>query len=220
MARRALTLLVTGFGPFPGIPVNPTEGLARRLARSGRFRRIGIDVVAHVFATRWATVARDLPKVLAGVKPDAVLHLGVAGRRRKISIETIARPSPSRIAPDAGGRSAASSSDPTHGDAPLKIAAPAQPLLSGFIAAGAPAHLSNDAGRYLCNALYHQSLAQRRDQSSLRPTVFIHVPMPGPTRSSPPSARVRSRKPRERETINGLENAMLALARAARNGRR
>lgn len=221
MAQAKLKLLVTGFGPFPGIRVNPTERLARRLSQSGRFRRIGIDVAAHVFPTRWATVARDLAGVIAREKPDAVLHLGVAGRRRKISIEMIARPSPSTISPDAGGSSAALSKHPTQkrAAASFSIAAPAQQLLAGLDRAGAAAHLSPSAGRYLCNALYHHSLSLRADERATRPTVFIHVPMPGPTRSSLPLARVRSRKPGERATLAGLENALLTLARAARKVR-
>ncbi|HKN09806.1 MAG TPA: pyroglutamyl-peptidase I, partial [Pseudomonadota bacterium] len=29
----SLTVLITGFGPFPGAPFNPTEPLAQELAR-------------------------------------------------------------------------------------------------------------------------------------------------------------------------------------------
>ncbi|WP_342359073.1 peptidase C15 [Terrarubrum flagellatum] len=213
---KPLKLLVTGFGPFPGIHVNPTDRLARLLARSGRFRRMGIAIEAHVFPTRWATVARDLPDVLKTTKPDAVLHLGVAGRRRKISVEMFARPSPSAISPDAGGKSAAPAS--RKGAALLRrIAAPAAPLLNALEKAGSASHLSHTAGRYLCNAIYHQSLSLRAEARDKRPTVFIHVPMPGPARASLPLSRVRSRKPGERATLKGLEEALLVLARAARS---
>ena len=35
MAYAMTTILVTGFGPFPGAPFNPTAPLVERLARCG-----------------------------------------------------------------------------------------------------------------------------------------------------------------------------------------
>ena len=59
------TILITGFGPFPGAPFNPTGALVTELAR----RRIPalrhIRRVAHVFATSYAAVDRELPALLA-----------------------------------------------------------------------------------------------------------------------------------------------------------
>ena len=39
-----LRILVTGFGPFPGAPFNPTEPLVKRLTQ---LRRPALDRVAH-----------------------------------------------------------------------------------------------------------------------------------------------------------------------------
>ena len=54
-------ILVTGFGPFPGAPVNPTEALMKTLAR---VRVPGATIVTHVFATSYAAVDRELPALL------------------------------------------------------------------------------------------------------------------------------------------------------------
>ena len=45
------TILITGFGPFPGAPVNPTTALARHLARLRRPGLADVRLVGHVFTT-------------------------------------------------------------------------------------------------------------------------------------------------------------------------
>ena len=82
-------ILVTGFGRFPGATSNPTTAIAMQIARAARRR--GIDCIAHVFATTYAAVDRDLPRLIAAHRPDAVLMFGLAARRRHVSIEVLAR---------------------------------------------------------------------------------------------------------------------------------
>ena len=74
------TLLITGFGPFPGAPVNPTTALARHLARLRRPALADVRLVGHVFITSYAAVDRDLPRLIASHRPDALLMFGVATR--------------------------------------------------------------------------------------------------------------------------------------------
>ncbi len=65
------TILVTGFGPFPGAPDNPTAALVKRLATQ---RRTNFRVVGHVFETRYDAVdkrAAGAPQeAQAGRDPD------------------------------------------------------------------------------------------------------------------------------------------------------
>ena len=95
-------VLITGFGPFPGAPFNPSAALAKALARRRRPALAGIERSVHIFATTYASVDRDLPKLFAQ-KPDVVLMFGVAGRRRQLCIETRARNAVSLLFPDASG---------------------------------------------------------------------------------------------------------------------
>ena len=78
----AVTILVTGFGPFPGAPFNPTGPLVQRLTRMQRPVLAEVKILAHVFPTSYAAVDRDLPKLLAKHKPDALLMFGLATRTR------------------------------------------------------------------------------------------------------------------------------------------
>jgi hypothetical protein len=96
------TILVTGFGPFPGAPFNPTQTLVARLARLRRPALADVIIVPHVFATSYAAVDRELPRLIAKHKPDALLMFGLAPRTRFIRIETRAR-NALALLPDAGG---------------------------------------------------------------------------------------------------------------------
>ena len=103
-----MRVLITGFGPFPGAPFNPSALLVKALARRRRPALADIELTTHVFATSYAAVDRDLPKLLAQ-KPDVVLLFGFAGRRRHLCIETRARNAVTLLFPDADrhGRSTA-----------------------------------------------------------------------------------------------------------------
>ena len=62
-----LTVLITGFGPFPGAPFNPTTALPTRLAARRRPAFAEVKRIAHVFRTSYAAVAKELPALEAAV---------------------------------------------------------------------------------------------------------------------------------------------------------
>src|SRR5262249_56495440 len=97
----ACTALITGFGPFPGAPFNPTEALVRRLAARRRPALADVVRVAHVFATRYATVEAELPGLVARHRPDVLLMFGLAARTPGLRIEPRARNAVSRLVPAA-----------------------------------------------------------------------------------------------------------------------
>src|SRR5262249_50234893 len=145
------TILITGFGPFPGAPFNPTEPLVMELGRRrhpGNGRR-----VVHVFQVSYEAIDRELPALIAGEKPDALIMFGLASRTRYLRVELRARNVRSRAMPAIGGfRRTAAAIDP-RAPSTLPLHTPAQRLLRAARATGVPAALSHDAGRYLCNYL-------------------------------------------------------------------
>jgi pyroglutamyl-peptidase len=145
------TVLVTGFGPFPGAPFNPTGTLVERLARTRRPALAGMTIVAHVFPTRYAAVDRELPKLIAKYRPDAILMFGLAPRAKTIRIETRARNAVALL-PDVGGAARAVKIAPGAPSA-MALPAPVARLLAAAHAAHVPVVRSHDAGRYLCNYL-------------------------------------------------------------------
>jgi pyroglutamyl-peptidase len=200
----AATILVTGFGPFPGAPFNPTGPLVQRLARMRRPALADTKIVAHIFPTSYAAVDSDLPRLLAKHKPHALLMFGLAPRAHALRIETRAHNSVS-LQPNAGGialrRLTIAAGDP----AALAMPAPARRLLAAVRAAGVPATLSRDAGRYLCNYLCWRAAEAAGKPGGPHVAVFVHVPK---VRRGPvPRARVE----KGRMTITDLARAGGAL---------
>lgn len=172
MSARRLRILVTGFGPFPGAPENPTGPLVRALARE---QRPGVMVKAHVFATRYRTVDRALPRLLKSFKPDALIMFGLATRSRAIRVETLAR---NRIShhPDAGGFTRGPCAIDAASPRSLKVRAPATALLRALERTGLPARLSRNAGDYLCNYTLWNATRAAAEPHGPKLAAFIHVP--------------------------------------------
>ena len=154
-----MRVLLIGFGPFPGAPLNPSALLVKSLARRRRPAFAEIVRTSHVFTTTYAAVDRDLAK-LREIGADIVLMFGLAGRRRHLCIETRARNAVSLLFPDASGfrpqRGVIAPGEP----AALRGAAPFARLLGAVRSSAVPARLSRDAGRYLCNYAYWRALEQ------------------------------------------------------------
>jgi pyroglutamyl-peptidase len=200
-------VLITGFGPFPGAPFNPSAALAKALARRRRPALAGIERALHVFATTYASVDRDLPNLLAQ-KPDIVLMFGVAGRRRQLCIETQARNAVSLLFPDASGYRPLRGVIKLHGPAALAGNAPFAHLAG---AAGLRARLSRDAGRYLCNYAYWRALEQVH---GTRPLVqFVHIPLVG---TKPRRQRRSKMPPTLAQLLKAAEAILIALIAASR----
>ncbi len=207
-----MRVLVTGFGPFPGAPFNPSAGLVKALARSRRPAFAAIDFTTHVFATTYAGVDRDLPELFAQKKPDIVLMFGLATRTRDLRIETRARNAVSVLFPDASGYRPPCGVIAPGAPAALRGAAPFARLLGAVRDGAVPARLSRDAGNYLCNYAYWRALQRARGG---RPLVcFVHIP---PLGSKPRRRRQRqSRSPSFPCLIAVAEMLLITLLAASR----
>jgi pyroglutamyl-peptidase len=168
----APTILITGFGPFPSAPVNPTGPLAMWLARV----RLGRTKIAtHIFPTSYAAVDRELPKLIARYRPDALLMFGLATKARALRIETRARNALSPLADASGFVPSRCAIAPGRADA-LLLPTPSRLLLATARAMRVPVALSNDAGDYLCNYLCWKAVLATRKPGGPRLAAFIHVP--------------------------------------------
>jgi pyroglutamyl-peptidase len=204
-----MNILLTGFGPFPGAPVNPTERLVEKLMRSRRLALQGTRRTAHVFRTSYAAVDRELPELLKRIKPDVLVMFGLAARTRNIRIEIRARNAASRVVPDAAGRRPRAGSIAPGAAPSIALRIPAQRLLKAARSAGVKAALSRDAGRYLCNYLCWRATEAAARPNGPKVAAFIHVP------------KVRGKGSRRAPlTFDQLVRAGEAIVRAAIAGAR
>lgn len=186
------TILVTGFGPFPGAPYNPTAALVVRLTRR---RWPNLCLIGHVFPTEYAAVDRDLPKLIEKHRPDALLMFGLHGRAHTLRVETLARNAIGQHRDAGGGYASARAILPSASH--MKMAAPAERLARAARRTHVPAVISRNAGSYLCNYLCWRAT----DITRPRLAAFVHVP---------PVVRKPLRK-----GVRGLRNASLEHAATA-----
>src|SRR6266700_2132386 len=140
------TILLTGFGPFPGAPINPTGPLVRALARRAGPGFRNARRVAHVFHTSYQAVDRELPALIARERPDALVMFGLAPRSPHLRVETLARNALSSAAVDASGHLPTASVIVPGAPEALPLHAPAHRLLAAARAAGMRGARSGDAG--------------------------------------------------------------------------
>ena len=204
-----VTVLITGFGRFPGAPFNPSGPLARAVAKRKRPALAQVQRVVHVFETSYVAVDRDLPKLIARHKPDIVLMFGLAARTPHLRIETRARNAMSDLFPDVSGyrpdqRAIAPGKPALRGRAPFRR------LLGAARATGMRSRLSRDAGRYLCNYVYWRALEASRSGTPL--AQFIHIP---PVGRGPRRAGLK-RRVAHAALVRAGEAILLALLAAQR----
>lgn len=204
-------VLLAGFGPFPGVPRNPSASVAQALARRRRPALAALDRSVHIFATDYAAVDRDLLKLFAN-QSDIVLIFGLAGRRRQICIETRARNAVSLLFPDANGHCPSTGVINAGGPAALFGRAPFHRLLGAARACNGSVRLSRDAGRYLCNYVYWRALERARNGPLVQ---FVHIP----AIARHPRPRRRNKKfraPTLGQILIVAENLLIALASASK----
>ena len=208
----ACTVLITGFGPFPGAPFNPTEGLVKRLGARRRPALAEAERITHVFRTSYAAVDEELHVLIARHRPDVLLMFGLAARTPHVRIETRARNAVSVLAPDVGGRLLRRTGIRPGAAAALAGRAPFHRLVSLARTARVAARLSHNAGAYLCNYAYWRGIEAKSRARPVPVVAFVHVPLVhGAFRS-----RASARAPTLNDLARAGEAILLALVAAAR----
>jgi pyroglutamyl-peptidase len=171
-----LRILITGFGPFPGAPYNPTQPLVVRLLRLRRPALDDVELSGHIFPVTYQAVDRELPELLAKYRPQALLMFGLATRTAHVRIETRARNAVTTRWPDAERTLARKGSIDGGADA-MMFGPHTAKLLRAADGAGVDARASRDAGSYLCNYLSWRALEATCRDTGPRLAAFVHIPL-------------------------------------------
>lgn len=167
-------LLVTGFTPFPGAPVNPTEHLIRHFEDNPPLSGDDVALRFAVLPVDYGLAIPALEEVAADFKPHVAVHFGLANEARGFRLERLARNEvTARIPDNAGNRPARSEIRPGAGHVPSGL-----PLAEIEIALHARNHAvewSDDAGGYLCNYVFFHSAAGLCGGLEAAMSGFVHV---------------------------------------------
>lgn len=157
--------LLTGFGPFPGVPVNPTIAIIAKAAAPDLARTL-------VLSTQYDAVPGALDAA-AREKPDVVIMTGLAASADRIRIEILARNDSPPGRPDASGKGWSGGVIEQGGPKALETTADLPALFEALQRLDIDYEISRDAGGYVCNFAYFHAL--RRFEAAR--IVFVHLPL-------------------------------------------
>jgi pyroglutamyl-peptidase len=168
------TVLLTGFGPFPGVRRNASAVLVKRLATCAQKALPHYRFAAAVLPTEWVAAPHLLSELYTRHDPVLALHFGVAPNMRGFRIEKEAR-NFCRPSPDAAGCLPVLDRVSADGAPTLASTIAAETIARHLDVHGYEAKLSDDAGGYLCNAVLYRSLVEAKARGGRCRTGFIHV---------------------------------------------
>lgn len=172
----ANTLLLTYFGPFPGVPVNPTVALAEGAVRALNTARPDLRVVARELPVSYDGSSAALRAALQEVQPDALISLGVAVGRDVVSLEQVAINLDSAGIEDNDGDQRCDEPIVPDGREAYFSSLPVRASFERLRAAGEPVEISYTAGTYVCNHVFYEGQRISRELGLSIPAGFVHVP--------------------------------------------
>lgn len=185
-----MTVLLTGFEPFAGHPVNASWLAVQAVARAWR----GSDLLTAELPVSFGRAPLVLWDRLQAVRPDVVVCVGEAAGRSHVGIE--------RVAVNIADAELADNDGAWPVDAPVVLGGPVGyltglPLRACLAAAkgtGVPTEISDTAGTYVCNATFYALMDALTGMPGVRGG-FVHLPRTpdqaggGPAMTSADAAR-------------------------------
>ena len=162
-----MRVLVTGFEPFGGDAVNASGEAVTALAEG--WNDPTIHLVTAILPVTFAGAPAALAAAIGEHRPDAVVCVGEAGGRAAVTPERYAVNERAARIPDNDGATPAGPID--SGPERLESRIDVERVATAIAAAGLPAHVSEDAGRFVCNAVFRAALT-----GFAGPAGFVHVP--------------------------------------------
>ena len=145
-------ILVTGFDPFGGEPLNPSWMAVQAL--HGR-ELDGHRIVAAQLPTEFGRSLAVLQELLGQHRPALVVCTGQAGGRAAISLERVAINVNDARIPDNTGAQPIDTPVVPDGPAAYFTGLPIKAMLAAMLAAGVRAEVSQTAGTFVCNHVFY-----------------------------------------------------------------
>lgn len=163
-------ILITGFGPF-GDHLRNVSGEAAEAVSGQDLDAEGFALHGRVLPVQFERACELLSAVVEGTAPAAALALGIhSDAGGPFRLELLAKNERHYSIPDVDGQLVTEASVEDDGPAQKLSTLPVASIKLALERAGFDVELSEDAGRYLCNAVFYW-LAQRLPAAG-----FLHVP--------------------------------------------
>ena len=163
-------ILVTGFDPFGGQPVNPAREAVLRLPDTVG----GYEITKLEIPTVFGLAAETVLQAASERQPHAVLCVGQAGGRSAVTPEMVAINLREATIPDNAGNIPVNTPVVENAPAAYFSTLPVRDMVQAVKERGIPCALSYTAGTFVCNDLLYTLLHHYRD-TDVR-VGFVHIP--------------------------------------------
>ena len=167
-----MNVLITGFDPFGGEPINPAWEAVKAMKdeiAGATITKLQIPTVVN------KSIAKVHEKMLE-LRPDIVISIGQAGGRFGVTPERVAINVTDARIPDNEGNQPIDEPIFADGDAAYFSNLPVKAMVQEIRNAGYPSTLSNTAGTYICNHVMYGILYYIQKEFPNVRGGFIHVP--------------------------------------------
>lgn len=173
-----MKLLVTGFEPFNGATINPSQLILEQLQAPS-----GVTLIKEVLPVEFSGSTKRLQELFEAYKPDVVVSLGQAGNRPEISVERVAI-NLNNVRSSNGKTELADNAGEKPIDRPIKAdgepayftTLPDWEMIHAILDAGVLGAASYTAGTYVCNHVMYTALYEADKHYPNMKAGFIHVP--------------------------------------------
>jgi len=172
-------VVLTGFEPFGGLDSNPSWAAVQIAAE--RLRVDGYDVEAVLLPVVFDQAIAQISELIDQHRPEVFIAVGVAGSAKRIRLETNAVNEINAQIPDNSGAQPIGVEIMPGGPASYATTLPLS-IGQAWDDAEVPWELSDDAGRYVCNATFYAlqdkifKMVSNARPSSIK-SGFIHIPL-------------------------------------------
>ena len=153
MTGETKKVLISGFEPFGGSRLNPSQLLVEALSQSSID---GVELAAIVLPVEFERATELLLEKIRDFQPDVVIAFGQAEGRKAIMPEKIAvNLDNAGIADNSGDQRQNRVIEPDGNDGYFTTL-PVEKMIEAITSAGIPAELSLSAGNFVCNHVFYE----------------------------------------------------------------
>ena len=167
-----MTILVTGFDPFGGEPINPAIESVKRLPDN----IAGAEIIKLEIPTVRKKSLEKIEKAINEHNPDVILSIGQAGGRFDISIERVGINLDDFRIPDNEGNQIIDEPVFPDGENSYFVKLPVKAMVQNVQKNNIPASVSYTAGTFVCNHVLYGVLYLIEKKYKGKKSGFIHIP--------------------------------------------
>ena len=167
-----MKILVTGFDPFGGEPINPAIESVKRLPDN----IAGAEIIKLEIPTVRKKSLEKIEKAINEHNPDIILSIGQAGGRFDISIERVGINLDDFRIPDNEGNQIIDEPIFPDGENSYFVKLPVKAMVQNVQKNNIPASVSYTAGTFVCNHVLYGVLYLIEKKYKGKKSGFIHIP--------------------------------------------